>query len=395
MRRIRILYVSNLNLHSRGGAKTHFIELGQSLAKLGHKVLALVPGYPPRESQSYSFNIRYIPTFKESLLAYLWVEFLRIFYLIFFIVKFQPHVIYARPIRFDIMSPLLARLFRIPYVMERNEILEDSLRMRGFSEVIIKSMKLVERINFRWSNKIVCVTEGIKREITKRYGVPQDKLIVISNGANVEFLRPMDKRECRLKIGLAEEVFYVGFTGSFAPWHGLETLIDAARQVKEQGYSAIKYLLIGDGALKRSLEQQVKHYGLQGEIQFLGWIAYEVIPYYINAFDVAVAPFTKDRNDIMGLSPLKLYEYLACGCPVIASRVNGVKEVIEESQCGYLFEPGDVEGLARRIVQAYNERNSLSGMGLKGRQLVLARYSWQSTARALTEVLLDLLEKHD
>jgi len=279
--------------------------------------------------------------------------------------------------------------------MERNEILEDSLRMRGFSEAIIKSMKLVERINLRLSNKVVCVTEGIKREIVQRYGVNHDKLMVIPNGANVELLRPMDKRECRREMGFAEDAFYVGFIGSFAPWHGLETLIDAAKQVKEQGYSEIKYLLVGDGELKASLERRVKHYGLEGEIQFLGWVAYEVIPYYINVLDVAVAPFTKERNDIIGLSPLKLYEYLACGCPVIASRVNGVKEVVEESQCGYLFEPGDIKGLARRIVQAYNERDELSAMGLKGRQLVLARYSWQSTASTLTEVLLTLLEKHD
>lgn len=395
MRKIRILYVSNLDLRSKGGAKIHFIELGRNLRKLGHDLVTLVPGYSPRESQDYGLNIHYIPTFKESWLAYLWVEFLRFFYLIFFIIRFRPHVIYARPVRFDLMPPLLASFSRIPYVMERNEILEDSLRMRGFSETIIKIMKLVEKISFYLSNKVVCVTEGIKREIVRRYGVPHDKLIVIPNGANVELLQPMDKRECRRKLGLKEEAFYVGFIGSFSPWHGLETLVDAAQQVKEQGYSEIKYLLVGEGQLKASLEQRVERYKLEGEIQFSGWVAYEEIPYYISALDVAIAPFTRERNDIIGLSPLKLYEYLACGCPIIASRLDGVKEVVEESQCGYLFEPGDIEDLTRRILQAYNERDKLSEMGLKGRQLVLAKYSWQSTASTLAEVLLTLLEKHD
>lgn len=393
MRKLRILYTSNLDLRSKGGAKIHFIELGRNLSKLGHELLTLVPGYSPRESQNYGLNIHYIPTFKESLLAYLWAEFLRFFYLIFFIIKFRPQVIYARPVRLDLTPSLLAWFFRIPYVMERNEILEDSLRMRGFSEVIVRSMKLIEQINFRLSNKVVCVTEGIKREIVQRYGVNQDKLIVIPNGANVELLQPMDKRECRRKLGLEEDAFYVGFIGSFAPWHGLEILIDSAKQVKEQGYSKIKYLLVGDGQLKASLEQRVKDYKLEGEIQFSGWVAYEEIPYYINAFDVAVAPFTRERNDIIGLSPLKLYEYLACGCPIIASRVEGVKQVVEESQCGYLFEPGDIKDLARRILQAYTERDKLSAMGLGGRQLVLTKHSWQSTARTLAEVLLTVLEK--
>ena len=108
--------------------------------------------------------------------------------------------------------------------------------------------------------------------------------------------------------------------------------------MKKQGYSDIKYLIVGDGGgLKKSLQTRVEKYNLKQEISFLGHIKHQDIVHYINAFDVAVAPFTGERNKLIGLSPLKLYEYLACGKPVIASRIEGVSEVVEEGGCGSIF----------------------------------------------------------
>jgi glycosyltransferase involved in cell wall biosynthesis len=251
---------------------------------------------------------------------------------------------------------------------------------------------LAEEINFRLSDKIICVTEGIKREIVRRYKVNEGKLVVIPNGANIELFRPLDKHGCRRKLGLEEDAFYVGFVGSFAPWQGLDILIEAARQVKEQGYSQIKYILVGDGECEYILRQKVQGYKLEDEIRFTGRVAYEQVVNYMNACDVAVAPFTTKGSAALS-SPLKLFEYLACGRPVIASRVDGVKEVIEEGKCGYLFEPGDAEELAKRIIQSYQERDALQEMGLRGRQLVESKYTWRATAKRIVEVLSEVVEE--
>jgi glycosyltransferase involved in cell wall biosynthesis len=164
--------------------------------------------------------------------------------------------------------------------------------------------------------------------------------------------------------------------------------------VKEQGYAQIKHILVGDGEQEPLLRQKVREYKLEQEIKFTGRVTYEQVVYYINACDIAIAPFTKERNSIIGVSPLKVYEYLACGRPVIASRLDGIKEVIEEGKCGYLFEPGDAEELAKRIIQSYQERDALQEMGLRGRRLVENKYSWRMTAKRIVKVLNEIIEKN-
>jgi glycosyltransferase involved in cell wall biosynthesis len=387
---MKIIYISSEDMRKEGAGKTHFIEVAQNLVKLGNELLILLPGYQPRDRKNYGLSVCYVPTFRKNVLSYLLYEINSLLYLTFYILNWKPDVIYLRQGLFEVFPPILARLFGVPYVIEKNGIMEDEFRSRGFSEIVIKILRLAEEINFRLSDKIVCVTEGIKREIVRRYKVNEGKLVVIPNGANIELFRPLDKHECRRKLGLEEGAFYIGFVGSFAPWQGLDILIEAAKQVKEQGYSQIKYILVGSGERESIIRKSVREYGLEQEILFSGRVTYGQVVYYINACDITVAPFTKERI----ASPLKLFEYLACGRPVIASRVDGVKEVIEEGKCGYLFEPGDAEELAKRIIQSYQERDTLQEMGVRGRRLVESKYSWRMTAKRIVKVLNEIIEKN-
>jgi len=387
---MRVLYLSSEDMRKEGAGKTHFIEVAQNLAKLGNELLILLPGYRPRDKKNYGLNVRYVPTFKKNVLSYLLYESVSLLCLAYHILKWKPHAIYLRQGLFEIFPPILARLFRVPYVIEKNGIMEEEFRSRGFSQVVIKMLRLAEEINFHLSDKIICVTEGIKREIARRYRVKKHKMVVIPNGANTELFRPLDKKDCRRKLGLEEDAFYVGFVGSFAPWQGLEVLIEAARQVKGRGYSEIKYLLVGDGERKPILERKVREYKLEQETQFTGRVAYGRVVNYINAFDVC---YLCKEGLAFGFSPLKLYEYLACGRPVIAGQIDGVREVIEEGQCGYLFEVGDAEELAKRIIQSYQEREKLREMGLRGRKLVESKYTWKATAERIAEVLNEVVKK--
>jgi len=387
---MRIIYISSEDMRKEGAGKTHFIEVAQNLMKLGNELLVLLPGYLPRDRRNYGLNVCYVPTFKKNFLSYLLYEIIGFFYLTFYILKFKPDIIYLRQGLLEIFPPILAWLFRIPYVIEKNGIPEDEFRSRGFNQMVIKTLRLVEDINFRLSNKIVCVTEGIKNEIAKRYKVPEDKLVVIPNGANTDLFRPLDKYECRRNLGLENDAFYVGFVGSFAPWQGLEDLIEAAKQVKEQGYSQIKYILVGDGELESTLSRKVQELRLESEIRFTGRVLYKDVVQYISAFDVC---YLSKKELTFGFSPLKLYEYLACGRPVIASRVDGIKEIIEKNCCGYLFEAGNIDDLKNKIIQSYQDQGTLSKMGLRGRELVEDKYSWRTTAKNIVKIFDKIKEE--
>ncbi|MEM2001611.1 MAG: glycosyltransferase family 4 protein [Thermoproteota archaeon] len=389
---MKIIYISSEDMRKEGGGKTHFFEVARNLVTLGNELLILLPGYRPRDKKNYGLNVRYVPTLKKSHLSYLLYEIVGFFYLAFYILKFRPNAIYLRQGLFEVFTPILARLFQVPYVIEKNGIMEDELRSRGFAEITIKLLRAAEEVNFHLSNKIICVTEGIKKEIARRYRVDESKLVVIPNGANIDLFHPLDKRECRRKLRLDEDAFYAGFVGSFAPWQGLETLVEAAKKVKEKGYFRIRYVLVGDGKLEQTIKRMVREYELANEVVFTGRVPYEEVVYYINAFDVALAPFICERNAIIGLSPLKLYEYLACSRPVIASRLDGVREVIEEGRCGYLFEAGDVEGLAERIIQSYHESGLLQEMGERGRRLVESKYTWKTIAEHIAKILEEIIE---
>jgi len=443
---MRILYTSaSVDIREEGlGGKTHFIEVAKNLKELGNSLLVLVSGYRPRNKISIEFppssilplkgggngwgcnlNIKYIyiPAFPKRSVSYVWAEFFRFFYLTFYILKFRPEVIYSREDKWGFSPPLLSFIFKIPYIVEVNGLISEELkRYSHYPAWIMWLVVLSEKINYLFAKKIICVAPGIKREIVKRYKVREENLAMISNGANIKLFRPLEncrgrihptrgldksspynkqsklchynfeipdnEIECQKKLGLDENNFYIGFVGYFAPWQGLEILIEAADLVKKQGYSDIKYLIVGDGGgLKKSLQTRVEKYNLKQEISFLGHIDYKNIVYYINAFDVCY--LCKKGLSYQSFSPLKLYEYLACGKPVIASRIEGVSEVVEEGRCGYLFDPENATDLAEKIIQAYQERQYLTQLGTNGRKLIEEKYSWRKTAERIMEVVVD------
>jgi glycosyltransferase involved in cell wall biosynthesis len=132
---------------------------------------------------------------------------------------------------------------------------------------------------------------------------------------------------------------------------------------------------------------------LEDQFTFTGRVPYQRVVSYINALDIGVAPFPAARNAVIGLSPLKIYEYLACARPVITSRIDGVKETIEECSGGYLFEPDKATELAQRISQAYGERNQLPEMGKRGRRLIEERYAWTVIAHQVESILKEAVDR--
>ena len=370
--------------------KRHFLQLGLNLKALGNDLLFLVPRYGRAENKNHGINIVFIPAGKPSPISYIWTEFLRFLYFPFLLLKFRPDVIYNRKALFDFGPPFWTWLLRISYVVEVNGIIEEELRINKHSEWyfewFIKIVKLIEAINYKAASRVICVTDGIKRWLLKHYRIKENRLVVMSNGADIDLFQPINKKECQQKLGLDENFFYIGFIGSFAPWQGLKTLIMAAKRVKESGYP-IRYFLVGSGAQEAALRQLVNEMGLKKNVYFAGWVGYETIPLYINSFNVC---YVSKGGLSSGFSPLKLYEYLACARPVIASRVEGITEVVEEGKCGFLFKPDNVEELAEVIVECFKQRSNLEQLGFSGRKLVERKYSWRSIAQKTMTLLNEI-----
>jgi glycosyltransferase involved in cell wall biosynthesis len=381
---MKIIYLTSEDMRKEGGGQTHFMEVAQNLVKLGHELLVILPGYRPLKVKKDGLNICYVPTFRKNIFSYLLYEFLNIFCLSYSILKFKPDVIYSRSVLFDVMPPILASIFRTPYMMEKNGIIEDEFRNRGISEFVIWILKIAERVNLRLSTAIVCVTEVTRGELHRRYRIPEDKIFVAPNGVNPDLFRPLDQKMCRKRIGLDEDTFCVGFVGSFAPWQRVDRLIEAAKIIKQKGYDHIRYILVGDGEMTNGLKRMVGEFSLTAEVSFCGRVPYEEVPVYINSTDIGVV---LRSPEITGHHPLKLYEYLSCAKPVIASRMDGLTKIVEEKNCGYISEADDPLDLALTILQAYHERHLIEKMGENGRSKVIEEHTWYKTAMKITNLL--------
>jgi len=388
---MKILYISTINLSLTKGETTHFTELGHNLEKMGNELLIICRG---EKNQKYGFNnIRLIPQINASYLSIFFLDAILGLYLFFYILKFKPDAVYYRGITW---GGIISRLLGIPSIAEANGIYHEeiSLKLTGIKKKIIPAFHEVrERVNYSAVTKIICVTEGIKSELGVHFGINPLKCKVLSNGANDTTFHPLETKTCRKEIGLDPDGFYLGFIGTFKHWHGLDILISAMDLVIKKGFNNIKCVLVGDGPLFQNMKEAVEYYNLMDNVFFLGSVAHNNIVKYINSFDICVNPSRSGMASKIGLSSLKIYEYLACTRPVIASRIKGITELVKEGNCGYLFEPDNFDELASRIIEAYENRQNLASMGLCGRKLIEEKYSWKKVAQRTQKILEETLKK--
>jgi glycosyltransferase involved in cell wall biosynthesis len=236
----------------------------------------------------------------------------------------------------------------------------------------------------------VSVTDKLKEELVNLYAIPEGKINVINNGANTDLFKPMNQERAKAELQLEKSKKYVCFVGNLAAWQGVEFLVYASPFVLEK-CPDVRFLIVGDGAMKNKLLEVTSELRLSDKIIFTGRVPYERVPLYINASDVCVAPFVKGRNAKIGLSALKTYEYLACGKPLVASSIPGVKDLIEFSGGGISVSPEDPEELANAIVELILNENMRALMGDRGRKYVVENHSWNGVVRKILDICNDII----
>ena len=404
---MKILYCDPSAIQIGGADSVHNYELVTNLSRLGHVVVPLKAKRPGARLGSDAdirsslwehtkHNLRSLPLYKVFLkgvriLQYSWREgfvFLSAFVVI---VRHQGKldVIYRRHSVFN-SEFLLSKLFNIPLVKEVNGIMADEARMQNvggnlFSRVI----DIIERFNMPKADRIIVVTSKLKDVLHHDYGVPEEKIVVILNGANTDLFRPMDSRHARREVGLGEDSSYVSYIGSLSQWQGVEYLIQSAPLVLSKCRD-IRFLIVGDGVLKEELVALAKQAGVSDRLIFTGFVPYEKVPLYINASDVCVLPKKPLKS---GYSPLKLCEYMACQKPVVATKTSGF-EILEENDAGLLIDPEDTKEFANAIVQLLMSPELRRKMGTNGRRYVVENRSWERVARSVAEVCQQVVEEH-
>lgn len=394
---MRILYY-DLIWDSNVTASSHVKEVIQNFKDEGHEVLFYdryfsvneLADKPNTRLGRYSKISNILPLI-GVLIIYIGeiTRFIKVMFNIILLKDIRPDILYFRN-SFLNSGYWTAKTLRIPAIKEVNGIHTDekhiSMETKGLAEIILDK---IEKYNMNKADMIIVVTQKLRNILINEYYVPEDKIVVIENGANVDLFSPIDRENALNKLGLNDELRYVCFSGYFAAWQGLEYLVKCIPHVLSELPNTC-FLFVGDGELKEICYKMAYELNVIDKIIFTGMVPYKMVPIYINASDLCVAPFCIQRNERCGLSPLKLCEYLACGKPVIASNINGL-EILEEYNMGLLVQPEDEKSLGKAIIKLLNDNDLRNTMGSNGRKYVVENRSWNKVACSIIEVMKGLL----
>lgn len=233
------------------------------------------------------------------------------------------------------------------------------------------------------------VSETLKRLIAERWEADSNRISVVPNGVELELFRPdATPFGVRRELGL-EDKRIVCFVGALGPWHGLENLIRSIPCVLEDVPDA-EFVLVG--SMKEfgtsHMMEMAKEYGVSENLHLLGRKPPQDIPRILVESDVAVAPYP--ARDL-GFSPLKLFEYAACGVPIVCSDLPSTREIIENGRNGLLVPPEDEDELAEAITRILIDNRLARRLSVEGLRKVKS-HSWKESTKKLEEVYRKALE---
>lgn len=195
---------------------------------------------------------------------------------------------------------------------------------------------------------------------------------VVANGVDPDRFRPGLPPTRPAPPG----TFTVGFVGTLKPWHGVPILAEAFARL-HRAHPDTRLLVVGEGPERGRLEALARELG-RG-VELTGPVSAGEVPGLLASMDAAVAPYPSLQD--FYFSPLKLYEYMASGLPVVASRVGQVAEVLEHGVTALLCEPGDAAAAAAGLARLRGDGALRARLGHAAREAVLARHTWDHVAR--------------
>lgn len=382
---MRIAYVSTdlgVPVFGTKGASIHVRELCRALVSLGHEVEILTTRAGGPEAAGFDVPVREIAleagsaASRESralsaaaALRRRGPALLR---------DFGPDVIYERYSLFGTAGATLAREFDVPLLLEVNAPLTDE--QAAHRELAQGSTaKRLERDVLRSADRLIVVSPWLERWAIG-LGVDAARVTVLPNGVDPERFEVVeaerDAVRARLELG---ERPVVGFLGTLKPWHDVATLVQAIGRLRDE---RPWLLLIGEGPERASLEELARRERV--DAVFTGAVPHELVPAYLAALDVAVAPYA--REDGFYFSPLKLVEYLAAARPVVAADVGEIDHCVRPGQTGFLYPPGDAAALADAIRELLADPAQAASLGEAGREHVREEHTWEESAHTVIEL---------
>jgi glycosyltransferase involved in cell wall biosynthesis len=388
---LRILFLAlTVDIGAFQGDSTHVVELVSNLRRLGYRVRWIARRSEGRDMWPDPFFHRVSRIPKPGSDA------LRLLQLLmsmvtgaYYIVRHSRacDVVYSRD-RFSLLLALpVAKLLRKPIVYEVNGLTSEQRKMHGknpFNLLYVWLLETLDKLAFLSAKRVVCVTDAITNFYSERHPKRARKFLTVNNGVSTAIFQPLPVNEevadLKRRLGFDDEDEVVAYVGNLSIWQGIEYLVRSAPEVIKR-IPGIRFMIVGRGPTYAQSLKLVQELGIGDRFKFVGQIPYSSLNHYVNVADVCVAPYTRDIPNC----PIKIYEYLACGKPVICSDIPGIDN-LRPTGALTLVEPCNPKALASALIRA------LGDMGARARQRelgpsVVSEYTWENTARKVAEVI--------
>lgn len=368
---------------SRDGQRVHIDEMVAAWKAQGHKVIMVEPGATGGGKMGKTSG--WVTQLKAALPGALY-ELAELIYSVPAYLKLHkayrthsPDFLYERYQSFMLAGRWLKRVTNIPFFSEVNAPLTEERQKHGTLR-LPRLAQWCDCLIWRAADKVLPVTQVLAQYVTAE-GVPDDRIEVIPNGANMALLEAApDKASAKAALGLSEAMV-LGFTGFIREWHGIDRVIPLLAK-----HADAALVIVGDGPARESIETQARDLGVADRVRFTGFVERADVAGYVAAFDIALQP-----DVVAYASPLKLFDYLGLAKPVVAPDTPNIREVLQHEKNAILFDAKDPNAFRSAVERLLNDpdlRAALSEAALE--TITRGGYTWHNNAQRVIDLQRDV-----
>ena len=287
--------------------------------------------------------------------------------------------------------PLIKWFRKKPIVYNAQDIFPDSLVGTGLTKkgsLIWKIGRFVEKITYKYADKIIVISEDFKRNIMAK-GVPEDKIVVVYNWVdqNAVVDIPRDKNELFDKYNIDREKFYIEYSGNIGLTQNMDMLLEVMKELKVS-HPDIGLVLVGDGAYKAQVEDIVKRDELTN-VTMIPFQPYEDISLVFSLGDagLVISKPGVGANSV----PSKTWSIMSASRPVLANfDENELKDILAGNECGLFTKAGDKKAFKQSVIKLYENRELCKRYGANGRKFVMENLTREVGTQKYVEVIKDV-----